>query len=232
MKRLLFMAAALMLCSGLAAQNGNNTPYIETSATASREVTPDEIFVRIVLSENDTKGKISIDKLQGDMMRAIKKAGIDFEKSLTIDNIESQYQTYLLRKSDGRTTKTFLLMVGGEQLAPLFTALDEAGISNVNIQSARYSKVAALRDELRVEAAKAAQARARMLAQAVGQEIGKAMQIQNYDNGNAVVYNNIMLARASAKMADGITFEESAPTVEFKKIKVESTVTIRFSLPQ
>ena len=83
-----------------------------------------------------------------------------------------------------------------------------------------------------MEAANAAQARARMLAQAVGQEIGKAMQIQNYDNGNAVVYNNIMLARASAKMADGITFEESAPTVEFKKIKVESTVTIRFSLPQ
>ena len=231
MKKLLFLAAALMFFSGLSAQNSNNIPYIETSATASREVTPDEIFVRIVLSENDTKGKTSIDQLQKNMIRAIQKAGIDFEKSLTIDNIESQYQTYLLRKSDGRTTKTFQLMVNGEQLAPLFTALDEAGISNVNIQSARYSKVAALRDELRVEAAKAAQERARMLAQAVGQEIGKAILIQNYDNDSGVVYNNIMLARASAKMADGAV-EESAPTVEFKKIKVESRVTIRFALPQ
>ena len=231
MKKLLFLAAALMVFSGLPAQNSNEIPYVETSATASREVTPDEIFVRIVLSENDTKGKVSIDQLQKNMIRAIQKAGINFEKSLTIDNIESQYQTYLLRKSDGRTTKTFLLMVSGEQLAPLFTALDEAGISNVNIQSARYSKVAALRDELRVEAAKAAQERARMLAQAVGQELGKAILIQNYDNDSGVVYNNIMLARASAKMADGAV-EESAPTVEFKKIKVESRVSIRFALPQ
>ena len=231
MKKLLFLAAALMVFSGLPAQNSNEIPYVETSATASREVTPDEIFVRIVLSENDTKGKVSIDQLQKNMIRAIQKAGINFEKSLTIDNIESQYQTYLLRKSDGRTTKTFQLMVNGEQLAPLFTALDEAGISNVNIQSARYSKVAALRDELRVEAAKAAQERARMLAQAVGQELGKAILIQNYDNDSGVVYNNIMLARASAKMADGAV-EESTPTVEFKKIKVESRVSIRFALPQ
>ena len=231
MKKLLFLAVALTIYNGLSAQNSNEIPYVETSASASREVTPDEIFVRIVLSENDTKGKISIDELQKNMFQAIKKAGINFEKSLAIDNIESQYQTYLLRKSDGRTTKTFQLMVNGEQLAPLFTALDQAGISNVSIQSARYSKVAALRDELRVEAAKAARERAQMLAQAVGQEIGKAILIQNYDNDSGVVYNNIMLARASVKMADGVV-EESAPSVEFKKIKIESRVTIRFALPQ
>ena len=48
------------------AQNGSKNfidqPYIEVSGHAQTEVTPDEIYVRIILNENDKKGRISIEK--------------------------------------------------------------------------------------------------------------------------------------------------------------------------
>lgn len=225
MKRFMMIAAGLLMLSGLSAQTIEQTPYVEVTAKASKEVAPDEIFVKIVLDESDNKGRTSITQLERDMFAAIRKVGID-EKNVEISDASSDLKTFLLRRNEGRTSKEYRVMVNNEQLSPLFIALDQAGIFNLSIESARYSKVAELRDELRVEAAKVAKMRAGLLAQAVGQELGKAILIQNYDN-SPVLFKNVSLARAaSADMA-----LESVPTVDFQKISVESSVTIRFALP-
>lgn len=225
MKKVMMIAAGLLMISGLSAQNVEQLPYVAVTAKASKEVAPDEIFVSVVLDESDNKGRTSITQLERDMFAAIRKVGVD-EKNVEISDASSDLKTFLLRKNQGRTVKQYRVKVNNEQLSPLFIALDQAGIYNLGIESARYSKEDELRDELRAEAAKIAKMRAELLARAVGQVIGKAILIQSYDS-NPVVFKNTALARtASLDVA-----MESVPTVDFQKITVESSVTIRFELP-
>ncbi len=46
-------------------KNYLDKPYFETNAMVDTLVTPDRIFMQINISESDTKGKISIEQLEG-----------------------------------------------------------------------------------------------------------------------------------------------------------------------
>ena len=65
MKKTIVLAAALLIAAGASAQEKNflDKPYIEVTGKADMEVTPDEIYVRIVINEKDNKGKVSVEHL-------------------------------------------------------------------------------------------------------------------------------------------------------------------------
>jgi hypothetical protein len=48
-------------------KNFIDLPYLETSAKCDTLVTPDRIFLKIIISEKDTKGKISVEELETTM---------------------------------------------------------------------------------------------------------------------------------------------------------------------
>ena len=64
MKKTIVLAAALLIAAGASAQEKNflDKPYIEVTGKADMEVTPDEIYVRIVINEKDNKGKVSVEQ--------------------------------------------------------------------------------------------------------------------------------------------------------------------------
>ena len=76
---------------------------------ADREVTPDEIYVRIVINEKDNKGKVSVEQQEKEMFRRLKAAHIDIEKDLVVQDMSSDLQTYFLRKNAILSTKTYQL---------------------------------------------------------------------------------------------------------------------------
>lgn len=47
-------------------------PYIEVAGSADTLVTPDRIFVRIILSEKDTRDRLSVEELEIKMIGALK----------------------------------------------------------------------------------------------------------------------------------------------------------------
>lgn len=59
MKKTIVLAAALLIAAGASAQEKNflDKPYIEVTGKADMEVTPDEIYVRIVINKRTTRGK-------------------------------------------------------------------------------------------------------------------------------------------------------------------------------
>ena len=102
-------AAALLLSAPLFAQEKNfiDQPYLEVNGRAEMEVAPDEIYVRITINEQDSKGKVTVLQQEKDMVRRLKDLGIDVEKKLVVQDMSSD----LFKRKDVSTSKTYQLEV-------------------------------------------------------------------------------------------------------------------------
>ena len=61
-------------------KNFIDLPYIETSAKVDTLVTPDRIFLTILITEKDTKNRTSVEELESKMNLKLKSLGIITEK--------------------------------------------------------------------------------------------------------------------------------------------------------
>ena len=226
MKKLMIAAAALLLSAHLFAQEKNfiDQPYLEVNGRAEMEVAPDEIYVRITINEQDSKGKVTVLQQEKDMVRRLKDLGIDVEKKLVVQDMSSD----LFKRKDVSTSKTYQLEVNSAtQLAHVFQALQAVGISDASIERTDVSNMDELRQQVRAAAAKDAQQNAQVLASALGQKAGKALFVQDYSY-SARPYANIMMAKSA--VMDMAAEATAAPTLEFEKIKIEHSVMVRFVL--
>ncbi len=232
MKKTFILLAALLLTTGLTAQEKNfiDQNYLEVNGRAELEVTPDEIYLRINISEKDNKGKVSVEQQERDMFRALKGLGIDLEKNMTVQDQAADLKTYLLKRNTVLSTKTYSLKLATAiQVGQVFRALADLGVSDVNIERTDVSNFDQLRQQVRAAAAKAARQNAQVLAEAVDRTAGKALYIQDFSY-NARPYANVVMTKAAPRYMADAAEEESLPQLEFEKIKIEHTVTVRFAL--
>jgi len=233
MKKLILIGFAALLTLSSFAQSGTKNfidqNYIELTGTSKMEIVPDEIYLNIDLREKDTKNKESIAQLETKMFKALKKIGLDLEKQVKVLDFTSNFQSYWLKKKDVMKSKSFQVIVHDTKtLSNLFATLEKVDISNINIVKVDHSKMEEFKTQIKVKAIKNAKANAETLAEAIGQEAGRAIYI-----GQG--YSNQLQARPRAKnmMIRGMVsmdMEEAAPQLEFQKIKLEHKIMVRFEL--
>ena len=56
--------------------------YIQVNGRAEKEIMPDEFYLSVIINERDSKGKISVESQQRDMIAALKRLGVNVEKQL------------------------------------------------------------------------------------------------------------------------------------------------------
>ena len=210
-------------------KNYLDKPYYETSATVDTLVTPDKIFININISESDTKGKVSIEQLERKMYNTLKSIGIDTDKNLKVNDMSSNYKKYILKKKDILKEKSFSLQVdNAKTLTKVFVSLEEIGISNTNIQKIKYSKYEEVQFLLKQKALKKAKAEAKIITKSIGQNIGKAIHIadRNYNRSYQAKSSGIMLNEVGRTDNN----ENKPLDIEFKKIKISSTINVIFEL--
>lgn len=227
MKKIVLMAAALVMGASAMAQQAFPS-YISITGKAEREVVPDEIFVRITIDENTSRGRVTVADQERNMIAALRNLGIDVEKDLQVSDLAGDLQTFLLRRNRTLTTKTYELKVkDASTLSKVFSALADINISNATVTKATRSDIDDIRNELRAEAILNAQASARALAEALGQSIGKAFMISEYAQGNPVYYAE---SADMAVMVRGVAKNASDATLDFKNLNVTHTVSAQFVL--
>jgi uncharacterized protein YggE len=233
MKQFIFLAFALLIAQSSFAQSGTKNfidqNYIELNGNAKMEIVPDEIYLNIDLREKDTKNKESIAQLETKMFKALKKIGLDLEKQVKVLDFTSDFQTYWLKKKDVMKSKSFQVLVHNtKSLSNLFAALEKVDISNIQIVRVSHSKMEAFKKEVKIKAIKNAKSNAEALTEAIGQEVGRAIYIgQGYLNqyeARPMDKNIRIRGMASMDMA------KAAPQLEFKKIKLEHKIMVRFEL--
>lgn len=227
MKRLILMAVAALVAFPALAQVQEAFPsYIQVYGRAEKEIVPDEFYLQIVINERDSKGKISVESQQRDMIAALKRLGVDVDKQLKVANLSSEF---FKRKTSVATAKYQLQLGSSAEVARVWQALDELGISNVSILKVSHSEIDRYREEVRVEAIRNARANAATLAEAIGQKVGRCFYI--YDSNSNIlpaVYDNAVLMR-SAKAAGSAEAVEEDP-LEFKTLRLEYGVQAKFVL--
>ena len=138
MKKLILMAAVALMAVPAAAQMQEAFPsYIQVNGRAEKEITPDEFYLSIVINERDSKGKISVESQQRDMIAALKRLGVNVEKQLKVANLSSEF----FKKNTSVATAKYQLQLGSSaEVAKVWQALDGLGISNVSILKVSHSK--------------------------------------------------------------------------------------------
>ena len=219
MKRLILLAAVAFFALPAAAQMQEAFPsYIQVNGRAEKEIAPDEFYLQIIINERDSKG---------DMIAALKRAGVDVEKQLKMANLSSEF----FKKNTSVATAKYQLQLGSSAMvAKVWQALDGLGISNVSILKVSHSKIEQYKAEVRVEAMQNARQSAATLAEAVGQKIGKCFYI--YDSNNNVMpvfYDNMAVMRSAKAM--GVAEDAAADEpLDFKTIKLQYNVQAKFVL--
>jgi uncharacterized protein YggE len=232
MKKILSVTVATFVAIlSLSAQEKNfiDQNYIEITASAEKEVSPNEIYISITIDEKDNKNN-TLEKQERDMFSRLKSLGIDLEKDMQVKDMETQLQEYFLKKNSVVTSKSYQLKISSTDLLfKVFKELEKMSIPNVSIIRTDVSDKESIKHEVMVMAVNKARQRAELLASSLGRKLGKAIYIQHsegYMRGNFV-----RSLAAGTKMMD-INEEEiySGPNLSFGKIGFNQTVYVKFAL--
>ncbi len=228
MKKWLFMAAVVLLTLPAAAQTQEAFPsYIQTNGHAEMEITPDEFYLAVVIDERDSKGKLSVDEQQRDMIAALKKIGIDTDKQLKIDDLSSSF----FKKNTALATASYQLKLGSAaDVSKAWQALNDLGISNVSISRVSHTQLDRYKNQVRAEAMKNAQQNAKILAEAIGQRIGNCFYVYDSNSNVMPVFYKTNVTRALDGVVAGMETSLASPSLDFKTIQLQYDVQAKFVL--
>ncbi len=229
MKKIFIRLSIVLLMSVIAfsasAQTTEMIPTVAVNGQSQIRVLPDEIYLSIRLDESDTKGRLTIEEQRRKMFSALKRAGVDAEKQLFVQDMSS---SYFRRSRSLAATLYELKLSSADAVRKVFDELDAAGITNVNVTRTSHSDMDGLRRQARQKAIQDAQQRARDLAEAIGQSIGACYEISDYTTSTQPVYRKNMLMATSAAM-DAVA-QEAEPEVQFEQIEITYLVSAKFYL--
>ena len=209
-------------------------PYIEVSASADTLVVPDRIYVSITLNEADSKNKKSVEEQEKQLETILKKLKINTDKDLSVLGYSSDFKKYFLKGQNILKTKKFSLLVrDAYTLGNVLISLEEAGISNTEVEKVEYSKSKELLLELKSEAVKRSRITADKLVKPLNQKAGKALYISDTNYGGIEDYEyatvgNIALQEMDYKKESAS--EEFLRKLDFQKIKFSTTVYVKYQL--
>lgn len=213
-------------------KNFLDQPYVEVAGSADTLVTPNEIFIKINISEKDTKDKTSVEELETKMYNALKVLGIDVDKNLTTADMASNFKTYLLKSKDILKSKQYILKVNDAITATkVFSELENLEISNTSIERVNYSELENIKNQMRSKAVENARARAIALTKPLNQSVGSAIHIADNE-----IYNNNNPSRGELQEIVVIGYSSKGkrsvepPNIEFEKIKVATNINVKFIL--
>lgn len=226
------MAAVVLAALPAAAQeqaSKYDASYIQVWGQAEKEIAPDEFYLSVTVDEKDSKGRVSIQTQERSMLAALKSMDVDVQKQLRVVDMSSEYY----RKGSALAWKRFQLeLTSPEQVARVFAALGELGISDVSVEKVTHSQLDRYKDEVRIAAMRNAQANARTLAEAIGQQAGRCFYIFDTNSDVTPYYGNVFAARSmkTAMAEDTSAAAGEAAGLDFKTIKLKYSIQAKFVL--
>jgi len=234
--KILCMALYLTSCIATAQTIGKveEKGSIEVTGTAEKEVVPDEIYIQITLREKYiNKNKIGIEEQEEKLKNVIKSLGLDL-KNLFLSDANADYVKIRWKTKDILTKKDYNLKVAdAKTLGKVFQELEKIEITDAFIARVNHSKLDSLKKEIKITAIKSAKEKADYLLAAIGEQAGRPMLIQENES---IPYQPML--RMTTRSAETAVYNLDASQakaeenyeIEFQKIKIATSVFVRFSI--
>jgi uncharacterized protein YggE len=241
---LLIPAIALMLGACHHDHKNSISRTIEVTGSAEKEVTPDEVYYGVTLTEYmHGKLKVTMPDMEAKLMKKAESIGIKKEdvqvENASMYNYDYYYYDYYYRhKHDNYfATKTFIIKIGKpENIEKLLNDGDSLNVSSAQIQKFDNSNMRQYRDSLKIQALKAAQKKADMLLTSIGEERGQAISITEIE---PVEYNYPSYygyyGGGFGNLSNAVSTDESANrstvnTAAFKDMKLRYEMKVVYSI--
>ena len=231
----LLIVSLITISNTVSAQTKNfiDLPYIETSAKVDTLVMPDKVYLTILLTEKDTKGKISVEELEEKMIARLSSIGIDLSKQLSVSDLSSNFKKYFLKQKDVLKAKSYSLLVYDAKTAmKVIVELEKDDISNISLEKTEYSDIENLKLQLKTKAILKAKENALVMANPLNQQVGKAIFISDLSKSSS---DYVLHGAVAGVMVRGYSSARKQSTledvdIEFHKIQVEMEINIKFQL--
>lgn len=226
----ILLPALLLFTAAITAQNPaiEEKPYIEVNGNGEMEVVPDEIYVSITIRERSTNKKtISVEEQEQNLKTALKSLKVDL-KNLSVSGANADFVRVDWRKKGVITEKQYSLRLSNATvLGQVFTELDKLEITDSYVSHVQHSKIDSLRKVVKIMAIKAAKNKADYLLAAIGEKTGKVLIVREND---AAYYPQPIWANVRKSEDYNSGSEPPADPIDFKKIKVESSIYAKFGI--
>ncbi|MGL4632257.1 MAG: SIMPL domain-containing protein [Leadbetterella sp.] len=203
-------------------------PFIEVTGTASKEVTPDKIFVSISLTNKIIdKQQYTIQEQESRLKKILSDNKIDLGL-LSLRDANSEILMKRRREAGFQVNKIYILQLStADQVSQISKELQDLNIKETSIVKLEHSKIDSLRKEVRISAIKAAKTKAEYLLAAIGEQIGKPIEVKEIVENSYFRDNfksNVILNQQETKSEEGDT------EVEFEKIKIKFSYYIKYEI--
>lgn len=142
---------------------------IEVTGIAEMEVKPDEIIFNIGIKGDNKNDLADNEKKLFEILKSnhVKNEDIDFKSMY--QNIYSKTKTF---------TKSFQFKVSTKtEVSRLFEDLNQKWVSNINIAEVKNTQIAEFKKAVKINALKAAKAKADYLLESIGKKTGNPLEI-------------------------------------------------------
>lgn len=210
-------------------QNKNfiDQPYIDVSGSFDTFVTPNLIYIKIILSEKDTKDKVSIEEQENNMVKALEGLGLHIETDLSSSDMNSNFKYHFFRQKDVIKTREYILKVTtADMLGKVFLKLEEQGISNTSIQKVEHSETEKIKNICRAKAIENSLLKAQLLTKAINQSVGNAIYIS--DNEPVAETSQSYRLRLMDKKFEKAETSNFNPGIEFEKIRISAKISVKY----
>ena len=238
-------AASILSCGMMRAQDGvpydEKFRYIEVTGTSEVEIIPDEIHFVIGIKEyfeeefdgkskpEDYRTKVRIEDIESQMREALHSIGItdnDIRTQDVGDYWRERGLDFLIGKNLDITLHDFTM------IDRIISVIDTKGVSSMRIGEMSNKDILKYHEQGKKDALLAARNKAEYMAEALGEEIGKVLSIEEHGGGT----DHYTVVQNSKLRMDGAAFgsAEAAPAASasdaFRTIKYTYSVTCRFAL--
>jgi uncharacterized protein len=202
-----FNLACLLFVTGYA-QNESKQPLariIEVTGSAQLEIEPDEVYLSVNLKEYlKDKTKIGLDEIDKEFKKTLANAKIDLKDVSVSGAYGNGYYSYdwwrsRNQKVDFFASKTYTIKLPNlNKYNELMQQLDQKGIEHAYLQRTDHSKIEELRQQVKINALKAAKTKAKLMVEAVGNQLGEVVFIREINEGN---YGRPVMYKTMSNMA-------------------------------
>ncbi|GAB0155314.1 hypothetical protein CHRYSEOSP005_05750 [Chryseobacterium sp. Alg-005] len=195
---------------------------IEVTGIAEMEVEPDEIIFNIGIKADNKNDLAESEKKLFEILKSnhVKNEDIDFKSMY--QNIYSKTKTF---------TKSYQFKVGTKtEVNKLFEDLNQKWVSNITIAEIKNTKIADFKKVVKINALKAAKAKADYLLESIGKKTGNPLEIIEIEDYTS----DAVLPAYAQKMVSNVQLQsEAAQDYSFdniEKIKLKYSIKTKYEI--
>lgn len=195
---------------------------IEVTGIAEMEVEPDEIIFNIGIKADNKNDLAESEKKLFEILKSnnVKNEDIDFKSMY--QNIYSKTKTFTKSYQFKVSTKT--------EVNKLFEDLNQKWVSNINIAEIKNTKIADFKKAVKINALKAAKAKADYLLESIGKKTGTPLEIIEIEDYTS----DAILPAYAQKMVSNVQIQsEAAQDYSFdniEKIKLKYSIKTKYEI--